>query len=354
MTHIASHSAFAPDDVRTATANRAPRDPIIVIGAGPIGLYAAFQVGLRGMRPVIVDALPEVGGQCAALYPEGEILDAPGFPAIKAAELIARLTEQLSPFDPLYLTSRRAMSVWGSVESGFSVETDTGETITGAGVIFAGGAGALRPRRLAAKGAEGLGPKALGYAPEAAPEAGRIAIVGAGPTAVETALAFASASETTALIHDAPLSAAPARIDALHAEARLNRLTLIEGEVTRIESADGRLTAIDVVTDVASGGETLRYDLDYLLVQAGLELIQGGLTGLEPIRDPRTGETATPGVFITGDAVEGEGRPPVVAAGFAEAVRAAEAMQDRVAPDAPRALPHTASSPMLRARLGAA
>ena len=327
-----------------------PADPVVIIGAGPVGLYAAFQAGLRGLRPVIVDALPQIGGQCAALYPDHEILDAPGFPAITARDLVERLRDQLAPFDPLYLLGRRAMSVWGAIESGFSVETDTGETITGAGVIFAGGAGALQPRRITAAGVDDLSRASIGFAPEAAPEAGRIAVIGAGPTAVEAALSLASGSERTALIHSGPVSAAPDRLDALHDEARRKRLTLVEGEVARIVSDKGAISAVEVET---SNG-LRRFDLDYLLVQAGLELIQGGMTGLEPIADARTGETATPGVFIAGDAVKGEGRPPVVAAGFAEAVRAAEALQARIAPEAPRALPHTASSPTLRARLGAA
>lgn len=339
-----SQSIAAPSTTPAAT-------PVVVIGAGPVGLYTAFQLGLRGLRPVLLDALPQIGGQCAALYPDRAIYDAPGFSAIPAKELVGRLADQLAPFDPLHLPGRRAMSIWGSLETGFSVETDTGETITGAGVVFAGGAGALQPRRIAAEGIDKLAPASFGYAPEAAPEAGRIAVVGAGPTAVEAALSLASGSEATALIHPGPLSAAPDRIEALHDEARRRRLTLIEGEIARVDAAEGRLRAVEIR---GRTGET-RHDLDYLLVQAGLELIRGDLTGLEPVADPATGETATRGVFVAGDAIcaaEGaKGRPPVIAAGLSEAIRTAEAMLARVAPDAPRSLPHTASSPTLRARL---
>ncbi|MEO1611198.1 MAG: NAD(P)/FAD-dependent oxidoreductase, partial [Pseudomonadota bacterium] len=218
------------------TPERAVPDPVIVIGAGPVGLYAAFQAGLRGMRPVIIDALPHIGGQCGALYPAREILDAPGFASIRADDLIARLRDQLAPFNPLYLTGRRAMSVWGALESGFSVETDTGETITGAGVIFAGGAGALQPRKLKAAGADALGAADLGYAQSSAPETGRIAVIGAGPSAVEAALTLASAAEETVLIHAEPLAASPDQLDALRGEADRKRLTLVEGEVSRIAS----------------------------------------------------------------------------------------------------------------------
>ncbi|MEM7524057.1 MAG: NAD(P)-binding protein, partial [Pseudomonadota bacterium] len=99
-----------PDD----TANTTP--PPIVIGAGPVGLYAAFQLGLRGLRPVIIDALPYTGGQCASLYPELQIYDAPGFSAVEAATLTSQIRGQLAPFDPLFLLGRRATSVWGSLE----------------------------------------------------------------------------------------------------------------------------------------------------------------------------------------------------------------------------------------------
>ena len=338
--------------MRQTAASPATAQPVVVIGAGPVGLYAAFQLGLRGFRPTLLDALPQIGGQCAALYGDREIYDAPGFPAIAAHEFALRLGDQLAPFDPLYLLGRRAMSVWGGLETGFNIETDTGETITGAGVVYAGGAGALQPRRIAAEGIETLAPGSLGFATETAPETGRIAVVGSGPTAVEAALSLASASEATTLIHSGPIGAAPDRLDALHAEARRKRLTLVEGEIARVSSADGKLRSVEVR---GQGGET-RHDLDYLLVQAGLELVQGGLTGLEPVADPATGETATRGVFVVGDALVGpaasaSGRPPVIAAGLSEAIRTAEALAARLSPGAPKALPHTASSPTLRARL---
>ena len=134
----------------------APNTPVIVIGAGPVGLYAAFQIGLRGHRPVIIDALPHSGGQCAALYPEGMIYDAPAHVEISAGALVEDLEAQIKPFNPLILTSRRVKSIWGSLESGFNVETDTGETITGAAVIYAGGAGAMRPKPLVVEGVEAV------------------------------------------------------------------------------------------------------------------------------------------------------------------------------------------------------
>lgn len=325
--------------------------PPIVIGAGPVGLYAAFQLGLRGFRPTVIDALPYVGGQCAALYPDAALHDAPGLPGIAAGDLAARLEEQLAPFDPLYVLGRRAASVWGSLDGGFNVETDTGETITGAAVIYAGGPGALRPRRIEAEGIERLGTGDLAYDPAARATGRKVAVVGDGPAAIDAALGAAADASAVTLVHAGPLRADAVRLSAIADAASARRLSVVAGEVARLDAPEGRLTRIDI--SGATGRQSR--DVDLLLVQAGLELVEGGITGLGGVAAPQTGETGVKGVFIVGDAAGAApgsaGRPPVIAAGFSEAVRAAEAVLARVAPDAARALPHTASSPTLRARL---
>lgn len=327
------------------------KTPIIIIGAGPVGLYAAFQVGMRGYAPVIIDSLSQMGGQCAALYPDQKIYDAPGFPAITATALVDQLSEQLEPLNPTILLNRQATSVWGSIEGGFNVETDTGETITGAAVIFAGGAGALRPKRVEAAGIETLGVGDMSFDGQSNNVTGRrVAVIGDGVNAIDAALDATDRASAVSLIHSAPLRAAPRLIDDLRAAATAKRLSVIEGEIDHVTAPDGRLSQISV----RSKGETLTYDIDLLLVQAGLELVQSIVTGLGTVTNPSTGETTTEGIFITGDATPGEGRPPVIAAGFSEAVRAAEAAAHRINPDAARTLPHSASSPTLRARLSVA
>jgi len=333
--------------METTTASPA-KTPIIIIGAGPVGLYAAFQVGMRGYLPVIVDSLSQVGGQCAALYPDQTIYDAPGFPAITATALVDQLSEQLDQLNPTILLNRRATSIWGSIEGGFNVETDTGETITGAAVIFAGGAGALRPRRVEAAGVEALSSGDMSFDGQSQNVAGRrVAVIGDGANAIDAALDAADRASAVSLIHSAPLRAAPRLVDDLRAAATAKRLSVIEGEIDHVTAPNGRLSQITV----RSNGATLAYDIDLLLVQAGLELMQSTVTGLGPVTDPSSGETSTKGVFVTGDATEGEGRPPVIAVGFSEAVRAAEAAVRRIAPEGTRTLPHSASSPTLRARL---
>lgn len=325
--------------------------PVIVIGAGPVGLYAAFQLGLKGHRPVIVDALPHTGGQCAALYPEGVIFDAPAHREIAAGTLAEDLKAQLHPFDPLYLMSRRVKSVWGSLESGFNVETDTGETITGAAVIHAGGAGALQPRPLAVEGADAVPGDVSYIANDASMAIGkRVAVIGDGHAAIDLALDASRQAKSVSLIHSSPLRAERRRIDDLTRAAAARRLTVLHGDLSKVQATDGRLASIEVSVN----GQTEAHAVDLLLVKAGLEYVSGTITGLPAIADPATGETETPGIFIVGDAVPSTSRPPVIAAGFSEALRAAHSASWRIAPDAPATLPHTASSHALQARLNVA
>ncbi len=295
--------------------------------------------------------MPHTGGQCAALYPDGLIFDAPAHREIAAGALVEDLKAQLQPFDPLYLTSRRVKSVWGSLASGFSVETDTGETITGAAVIYAGGAGALRPRALTVDGADAA-PADVSYVAENASmtTGKRVAVIGDGHAAIDLALDASRHAKSVSLIHSTPLRAEGNRIDDLTKAATARRLTVVHGDLSRVQATDGRLESIEVSVN----GQTEAHEIDLLLVKAGLEYASDTITGLSDIADPVSGETETPGVFIVGDAVPSASRPPVIAAGFSEALRAAHAASRRIAPDAPATLPHTASSPALQARLNVA
>ena len=119
---------------------------VAIIGAGPVGMFAAFELGMLKLRCVLIDALGEVGGQCTALYPEKPIYDIPAHPAIEAADLIAQLEKQIAPFSPGLLLGRRVERLEGSV-GGFVLGTDLGDVVTCKAVILAAGAGAFGPNR---------------------------------------------------------------------------------------------------------------------------------------------------------------------------------------------------------------
>lgn len=306
-----------------------PAAQIIIVGAGPVGLHAARLIGEKGHRPIIIDTLPFVGGRCAALYPDSVLYDVPNQRDVTAAALVNTLKTQLLPHDPICLTSRRVKSVWGSLQSGFNIETDTGETITGAAVIYAAGSGALRPCALAVNGADTV-TDGVSYLPSNPKTASgkRVAVLGDGDAAVHLALETAARAQSVALIHSAPLRAQPGRLDDLTRATTAKRLSVIEGDLARLHGADGRLAQIDV--SINGANET--YNVDLLLVQAGLEYAPNTITGLTDIANALTGETATPGVFIIGDAVPSTSRPPLISAGFLEAARAAEAIDRHIAP----------------------
>lgn len=307
--------------------------PALVVGAGPVGLYAAFQLGMRGVRPVIVESLSFAGGQLAALYPEGVIEDAPGAEPVSAGALAARLEAQLAPFRPLRLYGRRATALWGGLEGGFNLETETGETITGAAVIFAGGAGAMRPKRLVAEGVAAVSADAIRYDGAVASQARAVAVVGEGPAAIDAALATAPGARRVTLIHALPLRANEERAARLAAAAGAG-LDIFQGAVERLRGEGGRLEAVEARGEAGSRA----FDADLLLVEAGLEYAGRGLTGLTPVADAATGETEVPGVFAIGGGREVVGGAGYLAAGFAGALRAAEAAAARLAPPAPRAL----------------
>lgn len=309
--------------------------PVIIIGAGPAGLFAASQAALHGHRPVLIDSLRKPGGQCGALWPDEIAADIPGFEPQSARDLIAELERRLEPFDPLFLGSRRATALWGSLESGFNVETNTGETVTGGAVISATGRGALRPRRLTARGISNVTARDLSYE-GAADAAGRhVAVTGEGEAAISAALSAAENAASVTLIHPAPLTLSEDHLSILREAVNAERIAILDGEISAVESENGRLSGLEI----SGRGDVFSRRFDLLLVRNGLEFAEGGVTGLGPVRDASTGETTTPGVFIIGDAANPHA--PEIATGFTQAIRAADAAHKRLSP-APRQFAATA------------
>src|SRR5216110_1197279 len=138
------------------------RCDVAIIGAGPVGLFAVFECGMLQMRCAVFDALPEPGGQCAALYPEKPIYDIPGYPRIDAAELVERLIEQASPFAPMFHLGQAVSGLTATAE-GFVVETAAGERVSARAVVIAAGAGAFGPNRPPLSGIEEFEEKSVFY-----------------------------------------------------------------------------------------------------------------------------------------------------------------------------------------------
>jgi len=302
---------------------------VIVIGAGPAGLFAGFYVGMRGLSFRFLDPLPEPGGQLTALYPEKYIYDVAGFPKIYARDLVRGLVEQLAPFHPIYSLGERAETLTREGDL-FRVATSLGHTYTAKAVIIAAGAGAFEPRRLGAPGEKELEGRGVYYAVRAKAEfqGKRVLIVGGGDSAVDWALNLLDTAGAITLIHRRPqFRAHEASVQELmraHEAGRLRVLTPYE--VRRLEGDTWVRRAV-IFHNQTQEEEAL--EVDAVLILAGYLTKLGPLAhwGLalekNKIKVDTTMATSLPGVFACGDIVTYPGKLPLIALGFGEAAIAA-------------------------------
>ncbi len=312
---------------------------VAIVGAGPVGLFAVFQCGMLKMRCVLIDALAETGGQCAALYPEKPIYDIPAWPAIEAGELIAQLERQIAPFAAERLLGRRVEALVGS-PGAFVLTTDRGERVRAKAVVIAAGAGAFGPNRPPLNGLpeyEASGGVQYYVRRREDLRGKRVVIAGGGDSAVDWALALKDIA-TVAVVHRRPkFRAAPesaARLDAAAAAAQVEMV--IPYQLHALHGGGGRLTGVEVTT---LQGETRIVPADVLLPFFGLSMDLGPIAGwglaIErhhvPV-DPATCATSLPGVFAIGDVATYPGKLKLILQGFAEAAVAAHAIHPLVHP----------------------
>jgi len=307
---------------------------VAIIGAGPAGLFAAFECGMLKLNCVLIDALDEVGGQCAALYPEKPIFDIPAHPAIEAGALVTQLELQIAPFAPGRLLGRRVTALEGSVGA-FSLRTDKGDEVTARAVIIAAGAGAFGPNRpplegLAAFEASG----AVQYYVRRREDfrGRRVVIAGGGDSAVDWALKLKDVAARVHVVHRrAKFRAAPesaAQLDAAAAKGEIDMV--IPYQLHALHGADGQLQAVEVAN--LEGG-TRMLEADRLLPFFGLAMDLGPIAqwGLDLERHhvkviPATCETSVRGIFAIGDVASYPGKLKLILQGFSEAAMAAHAI----------------------------
>lgn len=307
---------------------------VVIIGAGPVGLFAVFECGMLGLNCHVVDALEMPGGQLSALYPEKPIYDIPGYPRIGAMELVDRLTEQAAPFNPVY---HLGSPVTGLAQNGglWQVTTAQGATIAAPAVIICAGVGAFGPNRPPLAGIEafedqgpGLGVRYMVGRIEDFRNR-RVVIAGGGDSAVDWALSLAEVAQSVAVVHRRKkFRAAPDSVRKLEDLAAAGKVDLvIPYQLAGLEGANGRLEAV-IAQDL--DGTERRLEADALLPFFGM------LQQLGPIADwqldikdnhiavdPATMATDRPGLFAAGDIVNYAGKLKLILTGFAEAAAAA-------------------------------
>ncbi|HVY16121.1 MAG TPA: NAD(P)/FAD-dependent oxidoreductase [Rhodopila sp.] len=313
---------------------------VAIVGAGPIGLFAVFELGMLKLRSVLIDALAEVGGQCTALYPEKPIYDIPAHPAIEAGALITQLEQQIEPFAAPRLLGRQVNGLSGA-RGDFTLTTDKGDTVRAKAVLVAAGAGAFGPNRpplegLAAFEASG----AVQYYVRRREDfrGKRVVIAGGGDSAVDWALALKDIARVSVVHRRAKFRAAPesaARLDQAAAAGEVEMV--IPYQLHGLVGTGGALQAVEVAT---LEGEVKSVPADVLLPFFGLSMDLGPIAAwgmdlaLHHVTvDPATCETSIPGVFAVGDVASYPGKLKLILQGFSEAAMAAHAIFPIVHPD---------------------
>jgi thioredoxin reductase (NADPH) len=325
---------------QTASSNDVLTTDVVIVGAGPVGLFAVFECGMLKMRCHVVDALDMVGGQCTALYPEKPIYDIPAHPSIEAADLIDRLAEQAAPFSPTYHLGQQVEKLTRQENGRWLVETSIGTKIDTQAVVIAAGSGAFGPNRPPLDGLEAYEGKSVFYMVRRRQDfAGKkVVIAGGGDSAVDWAISLADVAERVYVVHRRPkFRAAPesvARMEALVREGRVEMV--VPYQLSGLDGADGRLTAVRVAT---LDGEEKALPADALLAFFGLSMNLGPIAdwGLDlershiAVAQPGCG-TNVPGVFAIGDIATYPGKLKLILCGFAEAAQAAHAIRPLVYP----------------------
>ena len=351
------------------TPGAAPVAPIetdaVVIGAGPVGLFQVFELGLQELHAEVIDVLPVAGGQCLALYPDKPIYDIPSVARCSGRELVANLLRQIAPFGAGFHLGQLVTEVSRQSGGGFRIATSRGTVVMARTVFVAGGVGAFQARGLKLPGLDAfIGSQVFTDPGDALDCDGcRVVVVGGDEAAVEAAIALADRPAASAcpqsitLLHRRDvLQAAPDRLAALNALRESGRIAFEVGQIGAIETDQGRLVAVEVVHGDAS---RLWLGLDTLLVLLGLSPQLGPIArwGLALQKKQLTVDTATfqtsePGIFAVGDINSYPGKRKLIVSGFHEATLAAFGAAAYLAPGKRILLEYTTASPRLHALLG--
>ncbi len=316
---------------------------IVVIGAGPVGLFQIFEAGMLNMRCHVVDTLDAIGGQCTALYPEKPIYDIPGYPEIEAETLITRLKEQADPFDPVFHLDQQVIAVEGEAGA-FTVRTSTGTTINSKAIVVAAGCGAFGPNRPPLTGIEAYEESGgVSYLVTRREEhrGKRVVIAGGGDSALDWVLGLHGIADKIMVVHRRNrFRAAPDSVNRMEALVEAGEVELVVPyQLHGLEGENGNLESV-VVADL--DGNERRLEADLLLPFYGLRMELGPIAewGLNLEKnlitvDPATSATSTPGIYGVGDIVTYPGKLKLILSGFSETAMAAHDIYNLVYPDKP-------------------
>jgi thioredoxin reductase (NADPH) len=333
----------------------------VIIGAGPVGLFQIFELGLLGINAHIIDSLAQPGGQCTELYPDKPIYDIPALPVCGAQELIDRLLEQTKPFNATFHLGQEVTEL-RRLESGrFHVATAIGTRLDAGAVVIAGGVGSFQPRRLSVPNVEAFEGRHVHYRVKAGTDftGHDLVICGGGDSALDWTVALCGKARSVTLVHRrAEFRAAPATVAKMRELVAAGKMRLLEGNATAIRGGNESALTLDVQT---VDGATHSLAANHVLAFFGLHPKLGPIAewGLQMEKralsvDTEKFQTNVPGIFAIGDINTYPGKKKLILSGFHEAALAAFAIQHHLFPEKRQFLQYTTTSPIMQKRLGVA
>lgn len=331
---------------------------VLIIGAGPVGLFAVFELGLLDLKCHLIDILDRPGGQCAELYPEKPIYDIPAWPIISAQELVDKLMEQIAPFNPGFTFNRMVNGLERLDEGGFRVTTDENEVFEAKVVVIAAGGGSFQPKRPPIPGIDAYEGTSVFYSVRRMEEfrGHDLLIVGGGDSALDWTLNLQPVAKTLTLVHRRPeFRAAPDSVNKMYALQETKALDFQVGQVKELIGEDGILRAA-----VIKGPEgDVEIACTRMLPFFGLTMKLGPIAdwglnlheNLIPV-DTEKFETSEPGIFTIGDINWYPGKLKLILSGFHEAALMTQAAKRICNPGERVVFQYTTSSTSLQKKLG--
>lgn len=334
------------------------KSDVLIVGAGPVGLFAVFELGLLDLKCHLIDILDRPGGQCAELYPEKPIYDIPGWPSISAQGLVDKLMEQIAPFQPSFSFNRMVTGLERLADGSFRLTTDENEVFEAKVVVIAAGGGSFQPKRPPIPGIEAYEGASVFYSVRRMEDfrGHDLVIVGGGDSALDWTLNLQPVARSVTLVHRRPeFRAAPDSVNKMYAMQEMKQLEFQVGQVTGLAGEGGQLHSARI-----SGPEgEIEIACTRMLPFFGLTMKLGPIAdwglnlneNLVPV-DTEKFETSSPGIFAIGDINTYPGKLKLILSGFHEAALMAQAAKRIVDPGERVVFQYTTSSTSLQKKLG--
>ncbi len=334
----------------------AEKTDVVIIGAGPVGLFAVFELGLLNIKCHLIDNLDKVGGQCAELYPEKPIYDIPSRPVVTGQELTDELIKQINPFDPKFHLNQQVEKI-ARTETGWIVETNIGTKVEAKCIVVAAGAGSFVPRKPPIENIESFENKNVFYAirDKSMFKEKKLLIAGGGDSALDWTNELSKNSNVSLIHRRKEFRAAPDSVSKMQELEKKGIIKFLKGQIKKISNSDNN----KIILEYENNEEKSKIEVDYLLPFFGLKMELGpiadwGLNLHENLIkvDTEKFETSTPSIFAIGDINWYPGKLKLILSGFHESALMAQEVFKYCFPDKKNIFRYTTSSKELQKKLG--